>query len=185
MARGLAVSVVATFCMLVGAGGALGGVSMALAADPEGSVSETIELVEARELPDEQWESARSVLQSGLKGEADSGRLRIALATVEMWLDNGKKARAHARQAVKMEPENAQIQYMRGEICFSTIDGASILDKGAIASAGRKSFQRAIDLDPEHLAANLGLARYYIGAPAIAGGSLKKAEELGKTIQSI
>jgi tetratricopeptide (TPR) repeat protein len=160
-------------------------VVLALGSPALGDVGATIERVEARALPDEELEPARETLRAAMDTPADSGRLRMALAMVEVRLDRGSKARDLARRAVKMDPDNAQLHYMRGEICFSTIDGASMLSKGAIAGAGRKSFERAIELDPTHLSAHIGLARFYIGAPGFAGGSLEKAEDVGRRVQEL
>ncbi len=160
-------------------------VALAIVAPAPAEVAGYIDRIEADELPDTDLEAARNALRKGMKSKADSARLRMALAVVEMRLENGSKARSLARKAVKMDPSSAELHFTRGEICFRTIGSAMMINMKAIASAGRKSFEKAIELDPNHLDAHIGLAMYYVYAPGIAGGDLDKGEAIGRRMLQI
>lgn len=89
-----------------------------------------------------------------------------------------------ARRLAELAPGVADHQYLLGTALFSTIDQVSMFNKGARASAGRKAYQRAIELDAEHLGARIGLANFYLQAPGFVGGSKKKAEEIARQLAS-
>jgi Tfp pilus assembly protein PilF len=47
----------------------------------------------------------------------------------------------------------------------------------------KQELEKTIELDPQHVEAKIFLASYYLNAPPIAGGSVKKAEELAADIK--
>src|SRR5262249_43813801 len=53
------------------------------------------------------------------------------------------------------------------------------------ASKGRKAFEKAIELDPNHVAARIGLATFFLQAPSIAGGSKEKAKAQGDALLAL
>lgn len=52
-----------------------------------------------------------------------------------------------------------------------------------LAKKVRAAFERAVDLDPRNPDAINDLSEYYVGAPAIVGGGLDKAEALAKRVE--
>jgi tetratricopeptide (TPR) repeat protein len=49
----------------------------------------------------------------------------------------------------------------------------------------KKAFAKAVELDPNDLTGLIGLARFYVNAPEIAGGSPEKAKEFAGRVQRI
>jgi tetratricopeptide (TPR) repeat protein len=47
------------------------------------------------------------------------------------------------------------------------------------------AFEKAIALDPNHVAARIGLSQFYLGAPGIAGGSVAKARAQGEALLAL
>ena len=74
-----------------------------------------------------------------------------------------KDALTRLEHAVAMQPGNADYQFWLGSA----------------------SFEKAIALDPGHVAAHVGLSQFYLGAPGIAGGSVEKAKAQGNALLAI
>lgn len=86
--------------------------------------------------------------------------------------------------AIKAEPDNADYQHGYGAALAAGIDQASALRKPGIARRMRKAWNRAVELDPEHLDARASLVQFYLNAPAMVGGgrtkALREVEEIAR-----
>lgn len=95
------------------------------------------------------------------------------------------RAETMAEALVDAEPESADAHHLLGEVLVVRIGEVSFFRKPRIASRMRRAWERAIELEPEHVDAHMALMRYYLNAPAIAGGSDEKARGLAKRIAAI
>jgi len=124
--------------------------------------------------------SAHALLESAVdRSPKDVDTLHafvVACQRVNDW-ENGLPA---ARKLEEMAPDVADHQYLLGNALFETIDEVSFFNKGARASAGRKAYQRAVELEPKHVGARSGLFYFYMEAPGFAGGSKKKAKAIAE-----
>ncbi len=170
-------------------------VPASLARDP--GASETLSGVVAAErllastdgvslaLPKEELDTLGSAIERDLRTNPNDARLQLAMAIIEQTRDNHKAARDHAEKATTLEPKNAEAHYWLGNVVFGGINDAGMLDKMSLASKGRKAYETAVELDPNHVGARYGLAQFYLGAPGIAGGSEKKAKENADALLTI
>lgn len=126
-------------------------------------------------VPDGQFEPIAEAIERDAKAQPEDARLALGMALVEQSRKNFKAARDEAERATKLDPKNADAFYWLGNTVFSGIGEAGMLDKASLASKGRKAYEKAIELDPNHFAARYAMAQFYAGAPGIAGGSDKKA----------
>jgi tetratricopeptide (TPR) repeat protein len=143
----------------------------------------------------EQLAAARKVLAAQAAREPKTARWNYALGRVAaMEADRAsgdpekplrKEALEQFERAVKLEPGNADYQYWFASASFEHIDDVGMLSKMSLASDGRKAYEKAIAIDPNYVAARIGLARFYLGAPAIAGGSVDKAKQQGAALLAI
>jgi tetratricopeptide (TPR) repeat protein len=139
--------------------------------------------------------AARKVLAAQAAREPKTARWNYALGRVAaMEADRAsgdpekplrKEALEQFERAVKLEPGNADYQYWFASASFEHIDDVGMLSKMSLASDGRKAYEKAIAIDPNYVAARIGLARFYLGAPAIAGGSVDKAKQQGAALLAI
>jgi tetratricopeptide (TPR) repeat protein len=67
----------------------------------------------------------------------------------------------------------------------SYIREVNVFSQLGMAYKVRDAFQHAVQLDPQNAVARLGLAKYYIMAPGIAGGGVDKAHEQIAVLQKI
>jgi tetratricopeptide (TPR) repeat protein len=59
------------------------------------------------------------------------------------------------------------------------------MQQAMMAGKLKHAFAKAVELDPNDLAGLIGLTRFYLQAPAIAGGSLEKAKELARRVEQL
>ncbi len=128
--------------------------------------------------------AAAALFTSALE-QSPNARWELGLALVAFDARDFKKAELHAQRATELDPNSAEANYWLGNSLFSGINDAGLLEKGSIASKGRKAYERAVELDPNHVDARFSLAQFYIGAPGIAGGSNKKAKEQGEKLLTL
>lgn len=143
----------------------------------------------------DQLAAARKVLEAQAAREPKSGKWAYALAHVtyaEAEQATGKaaeKKREAAQErferAADLQPGHADGQFWLASSSFERIDDVSMLSKMSLASQGRKAFEKAIALDPNHVGARVGLMQFFSQAPAIAGGSMDKAKALGNELLAL
>ncbi|PID27342.1 MAG: hypothetical protein CR982_06220 [Candidatus Cloacimonadota bacterium] len=67
--------------------------------------------------------------------------------------------------------------FWRGKAYLELLKDASFMSKGYYGSKTFDSFEKAVEIDPNHIDARLNLATCYKKAPAIGGGSIPKAKK--------
>ncbi|MCU0648955.1 MAG: tetratricopeptide repeat protein [Gemmatimonadaceae bacterium] len=60
---------------------------------------------------------------------------------------------------------------------------ANVLSQARLARKTKAAFDRAVELDPDNIAARDGLMQYYLQAPGVMGGSMTKADEQARAIK--
>lgn len=144
--------------------------------------------------PDE-LAAARKVLEPQAAREPKSARWTYALAHVataesdQLTGDAAKSKRKEAyerfERAAELQPNNPDVQFWLASACFDHVDDVGMLSQMSLASEGRKAFEKAIAIDPGHVAARVGAAQFYLGAPGIAGGSVAKAKAEGDALLAL
>jgi len=143
----------------------------------------------------EELAAARRVLEPQAAREPKSARWAYAVAHVanaEAEQATGDAAKVKRKEAVErfeqaagLQPNNADGQFWLASACFDHVDDVGTLSQMSLASEGRKAFEKAIAIDPNHVAARVGLAQFYRDAPGIAGGSVAKAKAEGDALLAI
>ena len=126
--------------------------------------------------------SALELLKAEAERSPKDARTLLALVVVCEASNDWETGLPVARTLAKMAPDVAEHQYRLGNGLFATIDEVSMINKGARASAGRRAYERAVELDPKHLGARQGLFFFFVEAPGFAGGSVKKAEAIAREL---
>jgi len=73
-------------------------------------------------------------------------------------------------KAVDLNPNNADYQYGYGAALGEKAQHAGVIKQAFLAPKIKNAFKRAVELNPQHVRARIGLAQYYIMAPSIMGG---------------
>ncbi|MEN7342651.1 MAG: tetratricopeptide repeat protein [Pseudomonadota bacterium] len=124
--------------------------------------------------------SAEPMLSQELRAEDDVEK-RILLGIISMSRNDFDEAYTRFSEAAERYPNNADAQYWVGASSGSLAGNASIFKASGHAKRARKAFQRAIELDPEHIEAHQGLIQYYLQAPGFLGGDKDEALTLAKS----
>ena len=86
-------------------------------------------------------------------------------------------------KAVAQSPNNAEAHYLLGDAYGTQAQQAGIFSKAGLAKKTQAEFERAVQLDPNHLLARLALVQYDMLAPALFGGGEQKAIEQANEIR--
>lgn len=101
----------------------------------------------------------------------------LALGKAEFGLKDYEASIKALSEAIKLEPENANAYSERGLARTFKGMGMNMFAAGPVYMKSLDDYKKAVAIDPDLIAAHIGLARYYSNAPAIGGGSMKKAKE--------
>ena len=118
---------------------------------------------------------AVTLLLSGALNANAADSVLVNAITAEM-PHNLDKAEALIVSALKSDPDNAELQFLCGRIMGRQAENAFI----SALSYAKKSLNcltTSVTLAPTNIDYRMGLIRFYLGAPAIAGGDKKLAEK--------
>ncbi len=129
------------------------------------------------------WSDAEPVLVAlTADGESDVQAL-AALARFRQEQKRHKEAVDLLKRAVQLSPKDSQLHSALGHALARRIGEVNFVHKGLIAGDMLTAYETAVALDPNNLGAWIGLVHYYAEAPAIAGGSLEKAETYAREVE--
>jgi cytochrome c-type biogenesis protein CcmH/NrfG len=120
-------------------------------------------------------------LSSAPSDAASSNLLCRAYYELEDW----DRAEAACKKAVALDPANSVYHLWLGRVYGEKADRANFLSASALAVKVREEFERAVQLNPTDLDAQVDLAEFYILAPSIMGGGEQKAQALAQAIGHI
>lgn len=96
-----------------------------------------------------------------------------------------KEAVDLADQATKADATKPEYFSQLGIALSQRMSEVNFMQMAMLSGRMKKAFEKSIELDPNHVAGLIGLARFYSNAPEIAGGSLEKATEFAVRVQKI
>ena len=96
-----------------------------------------------------------------------------------------KEAVAAYEQATKLDATKPEYFSDLGVALSQRMGELSFMQQAMTAGKMKKAFEKSVELDARHVAGLIGLARYYINAPAIAGGSMEKAMEFAGRVRAL
>jgi tetratricopeptide (TPR) repeat protein len=85
-------------------------------------------------------------------------------------------------RAVRLDDRRSDYHYWLGRALGRQAASRNFIRKAILARKMRSAFERAVQLDPEHVDARTELGRYYLLAPRLLGGGVTKARAQGAAI---
>ncbi len=79
-------------------------------------------------------------------------------------------------KAVALQPNDAAAHYLLGVSYREQAMQAGMFERPSLAQKSRPEFERAVELDPNHIDARFALVTYYLLAPGFMGGGEDKAQ---------
>lgn len=96
-----------------------------------------------------------------------------------------KEAAVEFEKAAKLDPDNADYQADYGRALSAQMADANFMQKAMLSGKMKKAFDRAVELNPNHIGGLVGQIRFYSGAPEIAGGSMEKAATAAAHLKTV
>jgi len=129
--------------------------------------------------------SAETLLAPAVAGEKPDAAALNLFSRLRLAQKNSKEAIALADRATAADPTQAAYFVQLGRACSVRIGEVSFLQQAMLSGKLRKAFEQGLKLDPNNLDALIGLTRYHLQAPEIAGGSIVKAREYAERTRQL
>ena len=144
------------------------------------AVTEGLALLEQQRLAEAQtvFEKVLASEPRNLEAAYQLGVLALRRGEAEMAVDLLEKARA-------LGPDAARTHHNLGHAYGLSAARASVFGKLGLARKCLASYQRAVELAPQHVEYRLSLIRYYQAAPSIAGGGPEKALSATEALRTL
>ena len=139
-----------------------------------------MELIEQGNLP-----GALEILTPLNEQDKKNAEVNYLLGVVAIKQDRHDDALSFLTQAEKQNPDDARVHEAFGEAYGLKAQNAGMLKGAMLMPKIKKSFERALELNPNSLRAHEGLFMFYLFVPGPAGGSEKKAVQIAAEIASI
>jgi tetratricopeptide (TPR) repeat protein len=125
----------------------------------------------------QQYDASKTLLEKALGTTEQDATIHYYLCRVHFALDSYDKAIEHCKTAVQLQEDQAEYHFWLGRSYGAEAANADPIQQAMLAPKIRKAFERTIALDPTHVQGRIGLANFYLRAPAFLGGRLDKAYE--------
>jgi len=143
-------------------------------------LSEPEQLIEAGH-----WKRARELAEARLGQVPDDALAHFLLSQIRYAFGDRTAPRSLAEQAVALDSRVAKYHRQLAEVLGVEAQHAGPFQQLLIAHRFRKEIDRALELDPRDIQALRDLIQFYLLAPGIAGGDLRKAEATAERIGQI
>jgi tetratricopeptide (TPR) repeat protein len=141
------------------------------------SVAKGISLFEAGEIT-----QARDFFKQLVAQQPNNAQGQFYLGRVSYHNEKYEAAESYFDKSVELSPKNSLYYVWQGRNYIKRVNEVGFFSKMSMGKSAKAAFEKAVALDPNHIDGLSGLARYYLGAPSIAGGDPDKAAELAQKI---
>jgi tetratricopeptide (TPR) repeat protein len=126
------------------------------------------------------YKRAEPILAQRLKVNPNDAQTWYEMSKVSAAFERWDQAIPQAEKAVALAPQNAEFHAALADAIASQLAAsqAGMFTKVSLARRFRAEVDLALELDPNNLDATSDLLEYYLQAPAIVGGSVKKAADI-------
>lgn len=142
------------------------------AANESPDLEKGIELFEAK-----QYAEAKAIFENLAKIHKRNARISYYLGMSYIAMREYKKAINSLEEAINLDGKQADYHYALGIAYNRYLHKVGPLKKFGVGKKCKKAFMKAIDLDEKHMETRINIIIMYLDVPAIAGGSLEKAEK--------
>jgi hypothetical protein len=131
------------------------------------------------------WKRARAIVEPRLREAPDDAASVFFASQIHAAFGDRVSPPALAEKAVRLDPGVARYHRQFAEVQGLIAQHAGIFQQIGIGRRFRKEIDEALRLDPRDAQAMRDLIEYYLVAPGIVGGDVKKAEAVAQRIAAI
>jgi Tfp pilus assembly protein PilF len=120
------------------------------------------------------FEEAKVVFENIIKNDKKDAKAHYGLG--QLYLSRAyagrdvEEAVDQLEAAADLDQNNADYQFLYGAALGEKTQRAGVFKQALLAPKVKKAFARAVELNPKHVQARIGLAQYLLRAPSIMGG---------------
>lgn len=130
-------------------------------------------------------EAARETLLGALEATGDRALPLAYLGRIALAEKEYDAAIDRLKEAVELEPADSTHRTWLGRAYIEKLQTVSFFERGVLAGRALDALKKAVELDPANVDARVFLAGYYLNAPVLAGGSVRKAREQAEAIVAL
>jgi hypothetical protein len=131
------------------------------------------------------WKQARSIVERRLRETSQDPNLIFLQSQIRNAFGDRTTPLSLAEKAVALAPGVARYHRQLAEVQGVMAQHANAFQQLLLARRFRKEIDAAIAIDPRDLQAQRDLMEFYLLAPGIAGGDVKRAEATAQSIAAI
>ena len=132
-----------------------------------------------------QVEKAEHALKDIQTTEDNGLELGLLQARIEFASNDLDEAAERLEALITRHSKESQLHYWLGRVKGAQAQQASIFSAASYAKDSKNAFLTAVELDPSNVQNQRGLMQYYLNAPSIVGGSVKKAKQVASKIMEL
>ncbi|MDQ8185651.1 tetratricopeptide repeat protein [Pelagicoccus sp. SDUM812002] len=132
-----------------------------------------------------EWTNAKALGESLTAADQEGGEAFYLLGKAYVGLGEHEAAVAALKKANTIVEDNADYLADYGYALILRGQEMNMFQAGPVYMRAMDQYKAAVKADPDHLASHIGLSRYYMNAPAIGGGSMKKSKDHAAEIARI
>lgn len=145
-----------------------------------GLLDEGIEYLENQE-----FQKAKTFFSEKVKQDEQDDAAQYYLGRSYLLSGDHDKAINHLKKAVKINGINADYHYSLGAAWGTKAQKSSMMKAAILAPKIIREFEKCVELDSTHIQGNAAAANFYILAPPIMGGDIKKARKAATRISRL
>jgi tetratricopeptide (TPR) repeat protein len=131
------------------------------------------------------WKRARTLVDQRLREQPDDANAVFLSSQIRNAFGDHSSPLGLAERAVRLDGGVARYHRQLAEVLGVTAQHAGMFQQVMLARRFRKEVDTALELDPMDLQAERDLFEFYLLAPGILGGDLKKAEASAQRIATL
>src|SRR5215831_13208767 len=131
------------------------------------------------------WKRARTLVERNLEETPDDANATFLLSQIRAAFGEREAPVALAEKAVRLDGGVARYHRQLAEVQGLLAQHANVFQQIGLARRFRKEIDAAIELDPRDVQALRDLLEFYLRAPGIVGGDMKKAESTAQQITAL
>ena len=121
---------------------------------------------------------ASTLIEQRLKSNPKDARAHYLLGKVKQNAEDLDDAIKHVEEAVLLEPNNAEYHSYLSQVLGRKAQRAPVFKKFGLGKKCKSETERALQLDPAHLEANITLMLFLDQAPGFVGGDKERAKSM-------
>lgn len=135
------------------------------------------ELIEAKK-----YKEAKSILERIVDQNEKDHEAYFYLGRVNLALNDYDEAEDNFEEAIDLNDKNAEYHFWLAQAYGVDAINSNVISQTLLAPKVKGEYVKAVTLDPKHVGARIGLANFYMIAPGIMGGDIKKAYEQANNV---